>query len=98
MRLGPQAAITDDDGRVAFAGLPAGSYRVALAHQLATGSTVFTGNPVVVVDESHRTPLAFDVAVEPAGSITGSVRQIVVARTGIGACPTRSPTAVRWGA
>jgi len=85
VRLGPQAAITDDDGRVAFAGLPAGSYRVALAHQLSSGSSVFTGNPLVVVDESRRTPSRFDVAVEPAGSITGSVRQIIVARTGIGA-------------
>lgn len=85
VRLGPQAAITDEDGRVAFAGLPAGSYRVALAHQLSSGSTVFTGNPVVVVDESRRTPSRFDVAVEPAGSITGSVRQVVLARTGIGA-------------
>jgi hypothetical protein len=87
VRLGPQAAITDDDGRVAFAGLPAGSYRVALANQLSTGPSVFTGNPVVVVDESRRTPSRFDVAVEPAGSITGSVRQVVIARTGIGTSP-----------
>lgn len=84
VRLGPQAAITDDDGRVAFAGLPAGSYRVALANQLVSGSTVFTGNPVVVVDEARRTPSRFDVAIEPAGTITGAVRQIVIARTGIG--------------
>jgi len=87
VRLGPQAAITDEDGRVAFAGLPPGSYRVALANQLSSGSTVFTGNPLVVVDESHRTPSRFDVAVEPAGSITGAVRNIIVARTGIGASP-----------
>lgn len=85
VRLGPQAAITDADGRVAFAGLPAGSYRVALANQLSSGSTVFTGNPLVVVNESRRTPSRFDVAVEPAGSITGAVRRIIVARTGIGA-------------
>jgi hypothetical protein len=85
VRLGPQAAITDDEGRVAFAGLPAGSYRVALAQQLSSGSTLFTGNPVVVVDDSRHTPSRFDVAVEPAGSITGSVRQIILARTGIGA-------------
>jgi hypothetical protein len=87
VRLGPQAAVTDDDGRVVFAGLAAGSYRVALANQLASGSTVFTGNPVVIVDESRRTPAHFDVAVEPAGTITGSVRQSVIARTGIGSRP-----------
>jgi len=84
VRLGPQAAITDGDGRVAFAGLPAGSYRVALAQQLSSGSTLFTGNPVVVVDQARRSPSRFDVAVEPAGSITGSVRQVILARTGIG--------------
>ena len=87
VRLGPQAAITDDEGRVAFAGLPAGSYRVALASQLATGSSVFTGNPVVVVKESQGVPSRFDVALERAGLITGSVRQVIVARTGIGASP-----------
>lgn len=85
VRLGPQAAITDGDGRVAFAGLPAGSYRVALAQQLSSGSTLFTGNPVVVVDDTRRSPSRFDVAVEPAGSVTGSVRQVILARTGIGA-------------
>ncbi|HEX5972495.1 MAG TPA: carboxypeptidase-like regulatory domain-containing protein [Gemmatimonadaceae bacterium] len=87
VRLGPQAAITDDEGRVAFAGLPAGSYRVALANQLSSGPSVFTGSPVVVVDESRHAPSRFDVAVEPAGSITGSVRQVVIARTGIGSSP-----------
>lgn len=85
VRLGPQAAITDADGRVAFAGLPAGAYRVALAQQLASGSTLFTGNPNVLVDEERRAPARFSVAVEPAGSIGGSVRRVILARTGVGA-------------
>jgi hypothetical protein len=87
VRLGPQAAITDDDGRVAFAGLPAGAYRVALAQQLASGATVFNGNPNVKVDSGARRPATFSVAVEPAGQIAGIIRRLVVARTGIGSAP-----------
>jgi hypothetical protein len=87
VRLGPQAAITDDDGRVSFAGLPAGSYRVALAQQMASGATVFNGNPNVRVDSGARRPATFNVAVEPAGRIAGSIRRLVVARTGIGSEP-----------
>ena len=87
VRLGPQAAITDDDGHVSFAGLPAGSYRVALAQQSASGPTVFSGNPNVKVDSGARRPAMFDVAVEPAGRISGAIRRLVVARTGIGSEP-----------
>ena len=87
VRLGPQAAITDDDGRVNFAGLPAGSYRVALAQQLSSGTTVFNGNPDVRVDSGTRRPATFDVAVEPAGRIAGTIRRLVVARTGMGSEP-----------
>jgi hypothetical protein len=87
VRLGPQAAITDDDGRVSFAGLPAGSYRVALAQQLTSEPTVFNGNPNVRVDSGARRPATFSVAVEPAGRIAGTIRRLVVARTGIGAEP-----------
>jgi len=87
VRLGPQAAITDDDGHVNFAGLPAGSYRVALVQQLASGPTVFSGNPNVKVDSGARRPATFNVAVEPAGQISGTLRRLVVARTGIGSEP-----------
>ena len=87
VRLGPQAAITDDDGRVAFAGLPAGAYRVELPQQLASGATVFSGNPDVRVDSGARRPATFNVAMEPAGRISGTIRQLIVARTGIGSAP-----------
>lgn len=87
VRLGPQAAITDDEGRVNFAGLPAGSYRVALAQQFAGGSTVFNGDPNVRVDSGARRPATFNVAVEPAGRISGTIRRLVVARTGMGSEP-----------
>jgi hypothetical protein len=87
VRLGPQAAITDDEGRVAFAGLPAGAYRVSLAQQLAGGSTVFAGDPNVRVDSARREPATFHVVLEAAGTVSGTVRRLALARTGIGAAP-----------
>ena len=87
VRLGPQAAITDDEGRVAFAGLPAGEYRLSIAQQTAQAATVFTGDPTVRVDSSRRVATTFALAVERAGIVTGSVRQMAVARTGIDAAP-----------
>ena len=87
VRLGPQAAITDENGNVAFAGLPAGEYRLTLAQQAAQTPSIFTGTPTVVVDSLHRTPTTFSLAVERAGSVQGSVRQMIVARTGIESAP-----------
>jgi hypothetical protein len=87
VRLGPQAAITDDAGRVSFAGVPAGAYRIALGQQLASGSSVFNGDPNVEVDSLRRDPVTFNVAVERAGTVSGSVRRMIVARTGLGASP-----------
>jgi hypothetical protein len=83
VRLGPQAAITDAEGRVAFAGLPAGEYRLSIAQQTAQSATVFTGDPTVRVDSANRSPTTFALAVERAGIVMGSVRQMAVARTGI---------------
>lgn len=83
VRLGPQAAITDENGNVAFAGLPAGEYRLTLAQQSAQTASVFTGKSTVVVDSTHRTPTMFSLAIERAGSVMGSVRQMAVARTGL---------------
>ncbi|MEP6999957.1 MAG: hypothetical protein ABI969_05735 [bacterium] len=82
VRLGPQAAITDAEGNVAFAGLPAGEYRLSLA-QRTSQTSVFTGDPTVRVDSTRRTPTTFALAVERAGLVIGSVRQMAVARTGI---------------
>ncbi|MEO8621292.1 MAG: hypothetical protein ABI625_09525 [bacterium] len=82
VRLGPQAAITDAEGNVAFAGLPAGEYRLSLA-QRTSQTSVFTGDPTVRVDSTRRTPTTFALAVERAGLVIGTVRQMAVARTGM---------------
>ena len=87
VRLGPQAAITDDEGRVAFAGLPAGAYRVTLAQPLMSGSSVFNGNPDVRVDSASHSPATFNVAIEAGSRVSGTVRRSIVARTGIGNMP-----------
>ena len=83
VRLGPQAAITDDEGRVAFAGLPAGEYRLSIAQQKTQTATVFAGNPTVIVDSTRLVPTTFALAVQRAGIVEGSVRQMAVARTNL---------------
>ena len=87
VRLGPQAAITDDEGRVAFAGLPAGEYRLSLAQQATQTATVFTGDPTVRVDSARHTATNFALSVERAGIVAGSVRQMAIARTGMDDAP-----------
>ncbi|MEO8337496.1 MAG: hypothetical protein ABI664_21145, partial [bacterium] len=87
VRLGPQAAITDDEGRVAFAGLPAGQYRLSIAQQRTQTPTVFTGDATVIVDSTRRVPTTFALAVQRAGIVEGSVRQMAVARTNLQNAP-----------
>ncbi len=87
VRLGPQAAITDGEGRVAFAGMPNGEYRLSIAQQATQTATVFTGDPTVRIDSTRTVPATFALGVERAGSVTGTVHQMVVARTSIGSAP-----------
>ena len=87
VRLGPQAGITDDRGMVTFAGVPAGQYRLSLAQQASRRETVFNGDATVQVDASRRSATPFRIAVERAATITGTVREMRVARTGIGSAP-----------
>lgn len=87
VRLGPQAAITDDEGRVAFAGLPAGQYRLSIAQQRTQTPTVFTGDATVIVDSTRRVPTTFALAVQRAGTVEGTVRQTSVARTNLQNAP-----------
>ncbi len=87
VRLGPQTAITDDEGRIAFAGLPAGEYRVAVAQQSALVQSVFAGDPRIMVDSGRHTPTTFDLAIERGGIVHGSARRTVVVRTGLDGAP-----------
>jgi hypothetical protein len=87
VRLGPQAAITDDRGRVAFAGVPAGEYRLSLARQSTGRDTSVAGDVTVRVDSGRTQASTFTVSVKRSGAIGGTVRTMAVARTGIGAQP-----------
>lgn len=87
VRLGPQAAITDERGQVAFAGVPAGEYRLSLARQSAGRDAGFAGDVLVRVDSGRTQASTFMVAMKRPGTISGSVRAMTVARTGIGAEP-----------
>lgn len=87
VRLGPQTAITDDEGRIAFAGLPAGEYRVAVAQQSALAQSVFAGDPRVTVDSGRRAPTTFDLAIERGGTVDGLALRTVVVRTGLDGAP-----------
>ena len=87
VRLGPQAAITDAEGRVAFAGLPAGEYRLTIAQQKSQAAQVFSGDNTVIVDSLNHSPTTFNLAVQRAGAIDGRVRLMAVARTGVGTAP-----------
>jgi hypothetical protein len=87
VRLGPQAAITDGEGRVAFAGLPTGEYRLSIAQQQTQTATIFTGDPTVRIDSTRMVPITFALAVERAGTVNGSVRLMSVARKGIDSAP-----------
>ena len=87
VRLGPQAAITDDEGRVAFAGLPAGQYRLTIAQQRTQTPSVFTGDATVVIDSTRRVPTTFALALQRAGIVEGSVHAMTVARTSLENAP-----------
>jgi hypothetical protein len=87
VRLGPQAAITDDEGRVAFAGLPAGQYRLTIAQQRTQTPTVFTGDATVTIDSTRRVPTTFALSVQRAGTGEGSVHNMSVARTSLENAP-----------
>ena len=87
VRLGPQAAITDAQGRVAFAGLPTGEYRLTIAQQATQTATIFTGDPTVRIDSLRTVPITFALAVERAGTVTGAIRLMSVARKGIDSAP-----------
>src|SRR5204862_7478145 len=50
VRLGPQAAITDKDGNVAFGGVPGGEHRVSMSQEASLADAVFVGDAKLRVD------------------------------------------------
>lgn len=87
VRLGSQAAVTDDDGRVYFGGVPAGRYRVSLAQNMTLASSAVDGDANVLVDSTRRDPATFRLAVARAAIVEGEIRRRRVAKTGVNGQP-----------
>ncbi|HJQ19294.1 MAG TPA: carboxypeptidase-like regulatory domain-containing protein [Gemmatimonadaceae bacterium] len=83
VRLGPQVAITDRNGRVSFGGLPAGAHRVTLSQETSYADAVFIGDPVLHVDSVASAPKHFTLKVARGASVDISAREFAVSRTGI---------------
>lgn len=84
VRLGPQAAITDDEGRVSFAGLASGDYRVSLSQDISMAGSAVDGDPTVRVDGTRRAPATFELAIAAAAVVRGTVHTWAFARTPLG--------------
>lgn len=87
VRLGPQAAITDHDGRVYFSSLPAGEYRASLAQETTTSDRIFIGDPQVTIDTTRTAPATFALAVDRPATVQGSLKEWLLVKTGIGNQP-----------
>lgn len=84
VRLGPQAAITDGDGRVYFSSLPAGEYRASLAQETTSSDKIFIGDPEVTIDTLNMNPVTFHLAVDRPATVKGSLREWTLVKKGIG--------------
>lgn len=84
VRLGPQVAITDKGGQVAFGGVPGGEHRVSMSQETSFAEAVFLGDPTLLVDSTRTQPTTFRLAIARGARIDVVVRRFAVARTGIG--------------
>lgn len=84
VRLGPQVAITDRDGAVAFGGVPAGEHRLSMSQETSFADAVFVGDPTVVIDSARAQPTTFRLAIARSARVDLTVRRFVSVRTGVG--------------
>ncbi|MEX2178911.1 MAG: hypothetical protein WD801_09390 [Gemmatimonadaceae bacterium] len=87
VRLGPQVAITDRQGQVAFGGVPGGEHRLSMSQETSFANAVFVGDPTLMVDSLRHTPTTFAMAIARSARIDIDVRQFIVARTGVAGAP-----------
>ena len=83
VRLGPQVAITDARGQVAFGGVPGGEHRVSMSQETSFTDAVFVGDPTLHVDSTRAQPTTFELAVARSARVDISVRRYTAARTGV---------------
>lgn len=87
VRLGPQMAITDRDGEVAFGGVPGGQHRLSMSQEISFADAVFVGDPTVVVDSAQPAPTTFRLAIARGARVNVAVRRYTAQRTGIAGAP-----------
>jgi hypothetical protein len=87
VRLGPQMAITDRDGEVAFGGVPGGPHRLSMSQETSFADAVFVGDPTVVVDSAQPTPTTFRLAIARGARVNVVARRYLAQRTGIAGAP-----------
>ena len=83
VRLGPQVAITDADGDVAFGGVPGGEHRLSMSQETSFAHAVFLGDPTVRVDSMRPSPTTFRLAIARGARIDVDARRFVAARTAV---------------
>ena len=83
VRLGPQVAITDEKGNVAFAGVPGGEHRVSMSQEASFAHAVLMGNPVLIVDSTRAEPTRFELSIARGARVAVRVRRYSTAQTSI---------------
>lgn len=87
VRLGPQVAITDRDGEVAFGGVPGGQHRLSMSQETSFAEAVFVDDPTVVVDSAQAAPTTFRLAIARGARVNIVARRYSAQRTGIAGAP-----------
>lgn len=87
VRLGPQVAITDTRGQVAFGGVPGGEHRLSMSQETSFTDAVFVGDPTLMVDSARAEPTMFRLAIARSARLDIEARRFAVARTGIAGAP-----------
>lgn len=87
VRLGPQVAITDRDGEVAFGGVPGGEHRLSMSQETSFANAVFVGDPTLRVDSTQAQPTTFKLAIARSARLNITVRRFATKQTGIAGAP-----------
>ena len=83
VRLGPQIAITDAEGEVAFGGVPGGEHRLSMSQETSFADAVFVGDPTVRVDSTRLQPTTFTLSIARGARVDVDVRRFAAVRTGV---------------
>ncbi|HEX7938310.1 MAG TPA: hypothetical protein VF483_04910, partial [Gemmatimonadaceae bacterium] len=83
VRLGPQVAITDKTGKVAFGGVPGGEHRLSMSQETSFTDAVFVGDPTLNVDSTRTQPTTFTLAIARSARLDVDVRRFTTVKTGV---------------